>query len=293
MQTIMLNKTIAILACSAILSAPLAAGDNRDILTFDERLPDGISRMEVDIEFGFGEILLERGNPAKAVTGYIQYDPETIRPKTKFYTDGNSAYFSLVTDTRHTEWGFDRINLDMESPESELYVTTAIPLAINFSCGLGTAELDLGNLQLEDLRIENGLGETKFDFSTPNRTELRRLAVENGLGELTARNLSNANTDRLYFDCDLGSANLDFSGDDLHEMFVDISVGLGSVNLAIPEGYSVELDAEENFLSSIDTHGLYKARSGMYYSERDDTDKPVLHIRAEVGLGSIDIDWLD
>ena len=76
-------------------------------------------------------------------------------------------------------------------------------------------------------------------------------------------------------------------------MFVDISIGLGSVNLAIPEGYSLELDAEENFLSSIDTRGLYKSRSGVYYSERGDTDKPVQRIKASVGLGSIDIDWLD
>ncbi len=289
----MINKTIAILSCSAILVAPLAAGENREILTFDERLPDGIRRMEIDIEFGFGEILLERGNPAKAVTGYIQYDPETIRPGTKFYTEGKSAYFSLVTETRHNAMRFDLIKDDMGSPESELYFTTAIPLDINFSCGLGKAELDFGNLQLEDLNIDNGLGETDFDFSTPNRASLRRISVDNGLGELTATNLSNANTDRLYFDCGLGSANLDFSGEDLHEMFVDISIGLGSVTLGIPEGYALELDAEENFLSSVDTRGLYKSRSGIYYSERGDSEKPVLHIRAEVGLGSIDIDWLD
>ena len=191
----MLNKALAILTGTAILAAPLAAGDKREILTFDERLPEGIDRMEVEIEFGFGDILLERGNPAKAVTGYIQYDGEVIRPRIKFYTEGNRAYFSLVTETRHEGWGFDLVNDDMGSPESELYLTTAIPLDIDFSCGLGTAVLDFGNLQLEDLTIDNGLGETKFDFSTPNRITLRRLSVDNGLGELTAYNLSNANTD--------------------------------------------------------------------------------------------------
>ncbi len=288
-----MNKTIAILVCTTILAAQLAAGDKREILTFDERLPDNVTRMKVEIEFGFGEILVERGNPAKAVTGYIQYNPETIRPRTKFYTEGSNAYFSLVTDTRHEGWRIDFDTDEFDSPESELYFTTAVPLDLNFSCGLGEATLDFGNLQLEDLNIDNGLGETQFDFSTANRVSLRRISVDNGLGEITAENLSNANTDRLSFDCGLGAANLDFSGDNLHEMFVDISVGLGSVNLAIPEGYALELDAEENFLSSIDTHGLYKSRSGMYYSERDESDKPVLHIRAEVGLGSIDIDWLD
>lgn len=271
---------------------PAIGGDDRAILTIDEALADKVDRMEIDVEFGMGEIHVERGNPAKAVTGYIQYDEDYIRPKAEYEVKGSVARFRLITKSRHKGWeGLSRG--DMESPESELYFTTRVPLEVDFSCGLGEANLDLGDLKVLDLNLDNGLGETTLDFSTPNGVELRRISVDNGLGELVARNLSNARTKRLKFDCGLGSAELDFGGETLYEMSVDINVGLGSVTMWIPRGFNVEMDAEESFLSTIDTQDMVKTSRGLYRSEDHDPDKPTLRITASVGLGSIDIKWTD
>lgn len=269
------------------------ARDNRAILTIDEPLADNVELLEIYIEFGFGEILVERGNPAKAVTGYVQYNEETIRPRADYEVRGSTARFRLVTESRRRGWGHDFMIGDMDSPESELYFTTRVPLEIDFSCGLGEANLDLGELQVKDLSLDNGLGETTLDFSTLNRTRMGRLSVDNGLGELTARHLSNARTDRLSFDTGLGSADLDFSGEELRDMRIDINVGLGSVTLRIPRGYRVELEAEESFLSSINTRGMVQLGRGRYRSQDFDSDRPTLRISASVGLGSIDVRWID
>ena len=123
----------------------------------------------------------------------------------------------------------------------------------------------------------------------------RKLAVGNGLGELTAWRLSNSRADRLSFDIGLGSAELDFSGEELRDMRVDINVGLGDVTLRIPRDYNVDLDAEENFLSSIDTRGMVQVRKGRYRhrSEDPDSQRPTLRIDAAIGLGSIDVRWID
>lgn len=271
---------------------PAFYGDDRTILTIDEALADKVERMEIEVEFGFGEIRVERGNPSKAVTGYIQYDEEYLRPKVEYEVSGGVARFRLTTKSRHEGWeGLKR--RDMESPESELYFTTHVPLEVDFSCGLGEADLDLGELKVMDLKLDNGLGETTLDFSTPNGVELRRISVDNGLGELVARNLSNARTERLKFDCGLGSAELDFGGETLRDMSVDVNVGLGSVTMWIPRGFNVEMEAEESFLSSIDTRDMVQKGRGRYRSENYDPDKPTLRITASVGLGSIDIKWTD
>ncbi|UCH09856.1 MAG: hypothetical protein JSU61_11675 [Fidelibacterota bacterium] len=266
--------------------------EDRTIMTIDETLADDVERMEVTVEFGFGEISIERGNPRKAVTGYIQYDEDYIRPSLDYRVRGSVARFELTTRSRHEGWDGMKMR-DMDSPESELYFTTRIPLEMEFTCGLGQANLDLGDLRVSDLSLDNGLGETTLDFSTPNGIELRRISVDNGLGELVARNLSNAKTERLKFDCGLGSAELDFGGEELQDMSVDVNVGLGSVVLRIPEDYNVEMEAEENFLSSIDTRGLIKTGRGLYRSEDYDSSQPTLRITASVGLGSIDIKWTD
>jgi hypothetical protein len=275
------------------LSVALAWQDeDRTILTIDETLADDVERMEVTVEFGLGEITIERGNPNKAVTGYIQYDEDYIRPSVDYRVRGGVARFDLTTKSRHGGWEGMKMR-DMDSPESELYFTTRIPLEVDFSCGLGEASLDLGDLQVSDLNLDNGLGETTLDFSTPNGIELRRISVDNGLGELVAHNLSNAKTERLNFDCGLGSAELDFGGETLQDMSVEVNIGLGSVVLIIPEDYNVEMEAEENFLSSIDTRGLVKKGRGLYRSEDYDSSQPTLRITASVGLGSIDIKWTD
>jgi hypothetical protein len=275
------------------LSVALAWQDeDRTILTIDETLADDVERMEVTVEFGLGEITIERGNPNKAVTGYIQYDEDYIRPSIDYRVRGGVARFDLTTKSRHGGWEGMKMR-DMDSPESELYFTTRIPLEVDFSCGLGEASLDLGDLQVSDLNLDNGLGETTLDFSTPNGIELRRISVDNGLGELVAHNLSNAKTERLNFDCGLGSAELDFGGETLQDMSVEVNIGLGSVVLIIPEDYNVEMEAEENFLSSIDTRGLVKKGRGLYRSEDYDSSQPTLRITASVGLGSIDIKWTD
>jgi len=262
------------------------------IITIDEVLAPGVNRMEIDVEFGLGEISLERGNPAKAVTGYLQYDEEYIRPEVDYSVRAGVARFSLATESRRGGWEGLRIP-DMESPESELYFTTRVPMEVNFSCGLGEANLDLGELQVTNLNLENGLGETVLDFSAPNGVELRRIDVDNGLGKLTASNLSNSRAEELRFDCGLGSAELDFSGETLRDMSVDVTIGLGSVTMLIPRGFNVEMQAEENFLSSIDTRDMVIRGGGRYQSENFDSRKPTLRITASVGMGSININWTD
>ncbi len=290
MKRVMHYPQLLLIGLSVAFAGP--GGDDRTILTIDEVLDEKVQRMEVNVEFGLGEIRLERGNPAKAVTGYIQYDEDYIRPKVEYEVKGSVAYFRLTTKSRHEGW--ENVHMrDMESPESELYFTTRVPLEIDFNCGLGEAVLDLGDLKVMDLNLDNGLGETTLDFSTPNGVELRRISVDNGLGELTAKNLSNARTERLKFDCGLGEADLDFGGEELRDMSVDVNVGLGSVTLRIPRGYNVEMEAEESFLSTIDTRDMVQKGHGYYRSEDYDPDRPTLRITASVGLGSIDIKWTD
>ncbi len=281
---------VTLLLCMATLAQ---ARENRAILTIDETLADNVAVLEIHIEFGFGEILIERGNPAKAVTGYVQYNEDTIRPRADYEVRGSTARFRLVTESRSRGWSRAFGDGGLDAPESELYFTTRVPLEIDFSCGLGGADLDLGELQVRELSLANGLGETTLDFSTLNRGELRRLSVENGLGELSAMHLSNARTGRLSFDSGLGSADLDFSGEEFRDMSVKINIGLGDANIRIPRGYNVELDVDESFLSSVNTRGLVQVRKGYYRSQDMDRSKPTLTIDASVGLGSFNLEWFD
>ena len=275
-----------------------ALGQGRDaILTIDEPLDKGVRRMEVEIEFSLGELSIERGNPDKAVTGFINYNEEFFRPTFSFKSTGDQAYFRLRTLTHNERWGFRDVvkwgGEEMKGPKGELYFTTEVPLDVNIDCGLASTQVDLGHLKVADFKLDNGLGKATVNFSTRNGTRLRRVCIDNGLGELVVQRISNARTDRLKIDCGLGAAEIDFSGEEYHDMDLDVNVGLGSVTIRVPEGYNVELEAEESFLSSISTDGLRKSGRNMYRSRHYDPRKPTLRINASIGLGSIDFDWID
>jgi hypothetical protein len=278
-----------------LLAVNLGLAQNQAIVTVDEPLADNITRLEIRIEFELGDITIERGNPSKAVTGFIQYNDELLTPYISYKTVGNTGILRLDTESRREGWSFAKLRNfdDYDLLESELYFTTRVPLDMEFSCGLGEATLDLGDLQIEDLKVENGLGETTLDFSTPNPVKLHRLSVENGLGELEASNLGNANTTRLHFDSGLGEADLDFGGDIPHDMDVVVNVGLGSMTFRVPLTYNVELDAEDNFLSSIDAPRMTQIRRGHYRSIDFKSSKPTITIRASLGLGGIELIWTD
>ena len=276
-----------------VSTAMAGGGDDRAILTIDEDLDKNVTLLEISVEFSFGEIRVERGNPGKAVTGYVRYDEEYLLPRIEYGVKDGIARFELTTRSRHKRWGVDLVRRDMESPESELYFTTRVPLNLDFTTGMGEARLDLGQLKVADLNLDNGMGETELNFSSLNGVQLRRISVDNGLGELVARNLSNARTRRLHFDCGLGSAELDFDGEEFRDMSVEVNVGLGSVVLWIPRGYNVTMEAEENFLSNVDARDMIQKGRGYYLSENYDPSKPTLEITASVGLGNIDLRWIE
>lgn len=278
-----------------LLLTVAAEAQDQAIITIDKILDDDVIRIEVHIEFSMGKIKIARGNPSKAITGFIEYNEEMIRPKIEYEVRGRTGIFMLETETRRQAWSFARLH-DLDDnylPESELYFTTRVPIDIDFSCGLGSAELELGDLKISGLRLENGLGETIIDFSTPNSVELRRLDVKNGLGELVARNLSNANTSQLRFDSGLGKATLEFGGEIRRDMQVTATIGLGSMKFKIPRDYNIELDADDNFLSTIDTPGLVQVRRGFYRSHDYDSSNPTIFIKASVGLGTIQLVRID
>jgi len=153
--------------------------------------------------------------------------------------------------------------------------------------------LDLGEMNVAEFKLDNGLGEVTFDFSSWNKTECRLLSVDNGLGELNAKNLSNARANQMMFDCGLGAATLDFSGEEYHDIYVKVNVGLGSVNIKVPRGYNLEMEAEESFLSSISIPEMVQESRGFYRNNQFSDSRPTLRIKVSVGLGNIDVNWID
>jgi hypothetical protein len=158
--------------------------------------------------------------------------------------------------------------------------------------GLVDGEINMTGLRVSDLSISSGLSDLELTFDEPNAVQMKELAIECGLGDFTAFNLGNANFERARLESGLGSIKADLSGAwKIAEVEMTIEVGLGSARLEIPENLGLEINADENFLSSLDLDmDLREVRSGRHRSENWESATCRLIIDADVGLGSLKVE---
>ena len=148
-------------------------------------------------------------------------------------------------------------------------------------------------MSVSDLSLEIGAAEANIDFSTPNRTVLRDLKIGAGACELDVRHLGNSKFEFLEFDGGMGSFTLDFSGEFDFEAEATIEVGMGAIDIIIPDGVGVRLEAEENWFNSIDfskrAFTKVRGRDGIWETDNYKTATGKLTLVLDVGMGSADI----
>ena len=152
------------------------------------------------------------------------------------------------------------------------------------------ADLDLGGLSLNSLELMTGASESRIDVSAPNPLRMRRARLDVGAADFEARRLGNLNAEELELNAGVGSVVLDLSGELAQDMDVSVNIGLGSLELRIPEGVGVRIE-KESFLASLDTDGMVKRGDAYYSSNWDDADRRI-EIDVHTAFGSVDVVWL-
>jgi hypothetical protein len=177
-----------------------------------------------------------------------------------------------------------------QSGSLELELARGVPMDLDLEFGAVQAEIDLGGLALTDLSLSTGASESTIDVSEPNTARMRTASFEVGAAEFTARHLGNLNAERIEFDAGVGSISLWLNGRWQRDAQVSIDMGLGSLNLFVPEGLGVRL-RKDSFLTALDSEGLIK-RGDVYESpDFDDADRKIT-IDLDAAFGSVSVVWV-
>ncbi len=285
---------ILVLILLALLSA-------QDIVSKQYELPyKGEEELDATIDFGLGELKIAKGaGRDRLVEALLEYDADIVSPVIDYKVLGNRGRLKMYTEDiddifvtswkkrkRHDESDFRRNSWD-------LAFSREVPISFDIDLGLGKGELDFTDLRVKDLRLECGMSDVTMEFRDINREVLQNLSIESGLGNVEIYGLGNARMERLDVECGLGSTVLSFDGDLQNLVKGQISVGLGSVELQIPENVGVEIEAESSFLSSINLPDFDEIDDDVYRSENWRKSDYRIYLIVEIGLGSVDIDWID
>lgn len=269
-----------------------------DMVTEKHEVPyRGEEELDVGIEFGLGRLELRGSNNKKYIMqAELQYSKDLYKPEIDYKTVGNRGKLRLVShrDDDNKIWRRSKKgSSDVNKNHWRVAMTEQIPSAYDIDMGLGKGTLDFTNIKVNDLNLECGLSDVVMEFSEQNTERIRALVIQSGLGNVEVIGLSNTNMDRFDVECGLGSTKLRFDGDLKRDVKGKITIGLGSVTVQIPEDYAVQIEAESSFLSSLNFDGFREVDENVYRSRNwKDTDKRIYMI-IEIGMGSVDIEWID
>jgi hypothetical protein len=282
MRSRIVTRAVLAAAGLALVWPALAAGQSWRTITSSRQLEDN-DEVRVYVEYGAGHFKLQSADDGLLYSMSLRYDEEAFEPITDF--SGDRLRIGVETVGRGIKLG--RRNGD---GELDLKLARGVPLDLDLEFGAVRADLDFGGMALTDLDLSTGASESNVDVSEPNPTAMEHAHFEVGAAEFTARHLGNLNAAAIDVDAGVGEVTLWLNGRWEQNANLSIEMGLGALELRIPEGLGVRL-RKQSFLTSLDPQGLVK-RGDAYYSLDWENAERRVTIDLQAAFGSVDIVWI-
>ena len=277
-----MRKALCIAAVTAAVAPALLAGQSWRTVTMSRQIEDN-DEIRVYVEYAAGRLKVRAADGGVLYRMNLRYDEEIFEPVSDF--SGNRLRLGVESIGR----GF-RIGRNKQSGELDLEFARGIPIDMDLEFGAVQADIDFGGLALTDLDLSTGASQSTIDISEPNSVGMSTARFEIGAAEFEARHLGNLNAERIEVDAGVGEVTLWFNGRWQRDARVSIDMGLGALELRVPEGLGVRL-RKEGFLVSLDSEGMVK-RGDWYYSlDYEDADRKVT-IDLDAAFGSVKVVWI-
>jgi hypothetical protein len=271
--------TVSMVSMAALLPADATA--QLRTVSMSRQLEDE-DEVRVQVQYGAGEFSVRSMDAGLLYRMSLEYDEDRYEPVAE-YED-----HTLRVGIESIRNGFGRRNRD--GGRLDLELARGVPMDLDLEFGAVQADVDLGGLALTGLELSTGASESTIDVSEPSTTSMEVARFEVGAAEFDARRLGNLNAARIEVDAGVGSITLWLDGEWRQDARVGIDMGLGSLELRVPQGLGLEL-RKDSFLTSLDSEGLVK-RGNVYQSlDWEDAARKVT-VDLDAAFGSVKVVWI-
>jgi len=275
----MLRVMLAV-GLTAATASSLQAQDMRTV-TMSRMLGDD-DQVRVSVEYGVGTFSVRSVGEGLLYRMNLRYDENRSEPVAE-YSSGSLLVGVNPLDRR-------RGRGDRESGELALELGRGVPMDLDLEFGAVRADLDLGGLTLTGLELSTGASQSTVDISEPNRAHMETARFEVGAAEFTVTNLGNLNADRIEVGAGVGSLVLSLDGTWQRDARLAIDMGLGALELRVPEGLGIQLH-KDSFLTALDSEGLVKRGDTFESLDWNDAERRVI-IDLDAAFGSAKVVWI-
>lgn len=119
----------------------------------------------------------------------------------------------------------------------KVYLASGKPYRLNLNYGVGTANIDLSGLAVENLKVYSGNADVKIDYdpTTCNTVEMDTFLVQVDLGSVVVKHLNLSKSKYVQAEVGFGNVYLDFSDKPTIASNVKGSVGAGNLMITLPD----------------------------------------------------------
>ena len=248
---------------------------------------DNIKKLIVNADLSVGIYTVIPDDMEEILKADIEYNDRRLEVFTDYEKEGDIGYIDLGTRRMR------KTDFDTDDNVWDIKLSNRYPVEMEFDIAACEADIDLGGIPITYLDFNMGVADGKLDFSRPNPETAARVNFDAGAGKFEIERLGNLNFKRLYLDGGMGKFIIDFSGKYTMKSRAKISLGLASAVIYLPKDLPFRIEADENFLSSIDFDELHEFEAGDNYYESNDYDQSDygLDLFIDVGIGSVSIEW--
>jgi hypothetical protein len=238
----------------------------------------GAESATVEVVFGAGELEIEAGASDELFSGHFRYNVERWAPEVTF----EGGVLRVEQGGTEKEWGIPTGNV---RNEWKLEFSPEIPLRMDLKVGAGDGELDFTGLQIAELDLDLGAGDFEVRFDEPNEARMNRLTLDTGASKLDVHGIGHAGPERVNVQGGVGDITLDLTGAWPRSAEVEVTAGVGSVTLRLPDDVGVRVETEGG-LTNVDAPGLRRT-GDTYVNDAYGEAETELRIQITTGVGSI------
>ena len=200
----------------------------------------GEDRLRADVEYAAGRLHIAPATSGALFEMALKYDPSRFKPIGEYGQDG--VVRIGAENIRRGGFRFGRRRTLPQTAEIGFAPQAALDLSI--LVGAAEADLDLGGLRLQGLKLTTGASRTRLGFDSPNPEACGAVEVTTGAGELRVGNAGNSGCEVWRFDGGVGKVTVDLAGAWRGDPRMVLNLAVGGVVFEAPAdmGLRVRMD---------------------------------------------------
>ncbi len=224
-------------------------------------IEDNPSVNQIDLNFGVnsGDCYIKASDTKEVLTVYGNREHDSYSHSFNKDLKGSVCKIDLMLEDDKSAGLSRSISYRMFGSDKKqsdnlwkLFLTKEKSYDLNLKYGIGTANIDLSDLNIEKIKINTGSADVHIQSSNYNSVVMDTFNVQVDMGSVKVQNINKSNAKRVIADVGFGDLLLDFSDKPMTSTNVEGSVGAGNLMIILPnDGTPVKVKITDSWLCQV------------------------------------------